>query len=281
MDDSIVQSDTDSRGTVSTDDSESVSSAMPLQFSNSWSMHRRPAILHAPAPAIDIAASAEDPTDAAEPLASSPQKWTIFQPPAAIQPVSSSNLSSASNTITIPTGTQLAAAGSLSGRLINQGMVIADGSDSPLYLTGLVSGRGSYSGNFVFTGGFSPGNSPAAVHVDYATLDASNVLTMELAGLTAGNQYDQLLIDDHLTLGGHLDVKLLYGFTPSFGDSFDLFKGDFSGQFSDMTLPRLGNGLRWDTSDLYVGGNIEVVPEPGTLLLLIAGGAVMLRRHRP
>lgn len=184
---------------------------------------------------------------------------------------------------TVQTGAVFAAAGTLDGPLVNQGMVIAKGgTETPLLLAGPVSGRGSYTGEVVFAGGFSPGNSPAAVHLDCATLGASNALTMELAGLTPGSQYDRLIIGNHLTLGGSLDVKLLYGFTPRLGDSFTLFKGDFSGQFSDMTLPALGDGLRWDTGDLYSGGSMEVVPEPATMTLLATGGLIlMLRRHSP
>jgi RNA polymerase sigma factor (sigma-70 family) len=180
---------------------------------------------------------------------------------------------------TIPAGTTLAADGAVDGRLINQGIVADNGGNTPLYLTGLVSGRGSYLGNVIFTGGFSPGNSPAAVHVDYATLDSGNTLTMELAGLMPGNQYDQLIIDHHLALGGNLDVELLYGFTPHLGNSFTLLNGDFSGRFSGITLPGLGDGLRWNTGDLYTSGSLEVVPEPATLMLLFAGGLSLLRRR--
>ena len=200
--------------------------------------------------------------------------------PTAVHALPGAGAIRSSDETTIPGGTALAAAGSVGGRLINQGVVVAEGSDTPLHLTGLVSGRGSYTGDVVFTGGFSPGNSPAAVHLDYATLDPGNTLTMELAGLTPGSQYDQLIIGRHLTLGGHLDVKLIYGLTPRLGDSFTLFDGDFSGRFSDMTLPTLNAGLRWDTSDLYTGGSLEVVPEPTALALLATAGLARLLRRR-
>lgn len=181
---------------------------------------------------------------------------------------------------TVKAGTVLAATGTLDGRLINQGVVAAENAGSPLYLTGLVSGRGSYTGDVVFSGGFSPGNSPTVVHLDYATLDSGNTLTMELAGPIPGSQYDQLIIDNHLTLGGGLDVKLLYDFTPSLGDSFTLLSGDFSGRFSSVTLPALNDGLRWDTDSLYTDGSLEVVPEPATMILLVAGGVVVLLHRR-
>jgi len=180
----------------------------------------------------------------------------------------------------VPAGTLLAAAGTLDGRLINQGMLATDGANANLHLTGLVSGAGSYTGCVVFSGGFSPGNSPAAVSLDSAILDKDNVLTMELGGLIAGKEYDQLLIKDLLTLGGHLEVKLIDGFVPQWGNSFTLFGGNLSGRFVDMALPELNDGLRWDTGSLYGTGSLQVVPEPTSLSLLTACLAALLRRSR-
>jgi RNA polymerase sigma factor (sigma-70 family) len=184
--------------------------------------------------------------------------------------------------LTIPAGAAYAAAGSLDGRVINQGYMVASESESPLYLTGLVSGRGSYTGSVVFAGGFSPGNSPAAVAVENAVLAPTNTLTMELSGLTPGSQYDQILISRNLFLGGNLDVELIYGFKPRFGQSFILFNGDFSGEFSQITLPSLDRDLQWDTDSLYTTGSIHVVPEPATLPFLVLAATLLIRcrRHR-
>ncbi|MCE5278415.1 MAG: sigma-70 family RNA polymerase sigma factor [Planctomycetaceae bacterium] len=177
-------------------------------------------------------------------------------------------------------GRLLTAMGTLDGRVVNQGVIRAQSEESPLCLTGLVSGRGSYSGEVLFSGGFSPGNSPAAVHLDSATLDSDNVLTMELSGLTPGLQYDQLVIGDHLVLGGVLDVELIYGFRPDFGNRFDLFRGNTSGSFETILLPTLEAGLRWDLTSLYAGGSVQVVPEPGALAVFAACGIALLRRFR-
>ena len=180
---------------------------------------------------------------------------------------------------TVRAGDVLIASGAVSGRLINQGVVATRDADEVLYFTGPVSGRGSYEGQVVFAGGFSPGNSPAAVRLADAVLASSNTLTMELAGLTAGSEYDQLIIDGHLTLGGQLDVELLYGFTPKLGDTFQLFDGDFSGQFTDIIQPELDDGLEWDTSKLYTDGSLTVVPEPATIFMLATAGLTCLLRR--
>jgi len=268
---SVPSDNSASDDNVSTSDDSQVQPVHSLEFSNAESSPGFP-----PRSSLDFIAPEATEQATVEPLIPVPAIT-----PTAAHALPGEGIIRSSDGTTIPAGTTLAAAGSISGRLINQGVVVAEGSDTPLYLTGLVSGRGSYAGNVVFTSGFSPGNSPAAVHLDDATLDSSNTLTMELAGLTPGSQYDQLIIGDHLTLGGHLDVKLLYGFMPHLGNSFDLLDGDFSGRFSDMTLPALGGGLRWDTSDLYTVGSLEVVPEPSTLLLLAVSGLGVLLRRRP
>ena len=63
------------------------------------------------------------------------------------------------------------------------------------------------------------------------------------------------------------------GFSPSAGESFDLFNGPTSGSFAQISLPALSNGLSWNTSNLYTNGTISVVPEPATLSLL--GSAIL------
>jgi hypothetical protein len=81
-----------------------------------------------------------------------------------------------------------------------------------------------------------------------------------------------------------LDLNYLDGFSPSVGDSFELFDGPTSGSFSEVSLPALANGLSWDTDNLYTAGVVSVVPEPSTLAILGAGvvGLIFcgLLRHR-
>ena len=91
---------------------------------------------------------------------------------------------------------------------------------------------------------------------------------MGLGGTTAGSQYDRIDTSGQLVLAGVLDVELIDGFMPQAGESFELFNGDISGRFSQLSLPALDSGLTWDTSDLYTTGTISVVPEPSTLVLL-------------
>jgi hypothetical protein len=182
-------------------------------------------------------------------------------------------------------GRTITATGSatFSGPLYNQGVVNGPtGADQKLTFTGDVRGAGSYTGNIAFTGSFSPGNSPAQVQLESASLDPTTTLTMEIAGTTAGLQYDQLQIGNSIQLGGTLNVDLLGGFAPALGDTFLLIDGPITGAFATLDLPALADGLQWDatqTSSAYTL-SVVAVPEPTSLCLLGAGLLLTQRRRR-
>jgi hypothetical protein len=129
-------------------------------------------------------------------------------------------------------------------------------------LFGRVSGAGTFTGTGTvnFEGAMSPGNSPAAVsfagNVGFGP--AANI-EIEIGGITAGSQYDQLLISGALSLDGSLSVSLINGFTPSPGQTFNIFDwGTRAGTFVSLNLPTLA-GLAWNTSNLYTLGELSLV----------------------
>lgn len=149
----------------------------------------------------------------------------------------------------------------------------------PLDFTGYVKGIGTFT-DVNFSGTFSPGLSPAIVPVNNVSFGSGNTLLMEIGGLSPGNQHDQLDIGGLLGLNGLLDVDLTNGFNPVLGDYFNILDGPTSGAFSNFSFPSLNPGLSWGTSDLYTLGNLRIVPEPSSLMLLLAGlGALLRRRH--
>ena len=151
---------------------------------------------------------------------------------------------------------------------------------------------GAFSGSGGFTGGgdvFIEGNLRPSDPVEVtfggnAYLGNSTDTVMQLAGPVAGSQYDQINVTGQLVLAGDLDVVLLNGFQPQAGESFQLFDGQLSGTFDQVTLPALSNGLSWNTSNLDATGTISVTPEPSSLVLLAASGVGLLgyglRRRR-
>lgn len=128
---------------------------------------------------------------------------------------------------------------------------------------GATSGSGSYTGTGTvnFEGDLKPGNSPAAISFGgNMALGVEAALRMELGGLTAGSQYDQVTVAGSLALDGTLQLLFINGFMPTAGNSFNLLDwGSLSGTFSSLSLPALAGGLTWNTSQLYTTGVVSVV----------------------
>jgi hypothetical protein len=168
----------------------------------------------------------------------------------------------------------LTAAGpaTIQGPFVNNGTVNGPvGNGQNLICQNAVSGAGSFTGNVVFNGGYSPGNSPASVTLQNATFTAVNTLTMELAGTTQGSGYDHLNITGTAALDGKLTVLLLNNFMPAAGDSFDLIDGATTGNFSSISLPQLTAGLAWDTTQFNSQKIIRVISTAATSPFFLTG----------
>ena len=103
----------------------------------------------------------------------------------------------------------------------------------------ITTGSGSIPGQVESRGGtVSPGNGIGTLSIEGRFANAANsTLAIELGGLAAGTQYDQLLVDGQAALSGTLNVSLL-GFTPFAGDTFTILTADsLSGQFTNLLLP--------------------------------------------
>jgi hypothetical protein len=109
----------------------------------------------------------------------------------------------------------------------------------------ITTGSGPIPGQVESRSGIvSPGNGLGTLSIEgrFANGEAST-LAIELGGLAAGTQYDQLLVDGGATLDGTLSVSLV-GFTPFVGDTFTILTADaIGGQFSTLSLP---GPYQWD-----------------------------------
>jgi Tol biopolymer transport system component len=122
------------------------------------------------------------------------------------------------------------------------------------------SGGSTGGGDIFFEGDLQPGNSPASVTFDNnVSLGTSATTEIELAGLVAGTEHDQINVTGDLALNGVLNVTLLGGFSPALSDSFDILDwGNISGTFDTINLPVLAGGLSWNTSELYTTGTLSI-----------------------
>jgi fibronectin-binding autotransporter adhesin len=148
-----------------------------------------------------------------------------------------------------------------------------------------LGGTGSITGAITVNGTLAAGASAGTLTVTGGvTFNAGSTTIVEIGG-TGATQFDQLNMTGALVAGGTFDVDLIGGFTPSIGNSFDVFDfGSASGAFT-LSLPGLGPGMAWNTSALLTTGTISVVaglgvvPEP-TALALIAVGLLAARPIR-
>ncbi len=130
-------------------------------------------------------------------------------------------------------GSTILSGGTLSGSLIDlQG--------------GSLSGGGSVNASVRNAGQINPGGSGAgrlAISGNYTQL-ASGILNFDLGGLTAGSQFDQLVVTGSVTLDGTLNVSLINGFTPANNDAFAVLTfGSRSGDFATKNGLDLGGGM--------------------------------------
>lgn len=108
--------------------------------------------------------------------------------------------------------------------------------------------------------------------------------------LSANGSNDKL-VTGSLTLDPNAVIRILLGYTPAAGDTFDLFDWTSIGSGSDtqwvdnldLSNAVLSGGLGWDTSLFNSQGVLTVVtlvPEPSRMLLLVAGLAFAMARRR-
>jgi T5SS/PEP-CTERM-associated repeat protein/autotransporter-associated beta strand protein len=143
----------------------------------------------------------------------------------------------------------------------NQGEIRTSAGSFTVFF-GSVSGAGAFTGPGTtnFEGDLKPGNSAAAVQfAGNVVLGSDAALQIEISGITAGGQYDQIDVAGELTLGGALAISLINGFNPTVGNSFDVLDwGSLSGTFSIIDLPALPGSFAWDASQLYATGVLSI-----------------------
>jgi uncharacterized repeat protein (TIGR01451 family) len=117
---------------------------------------------------------------------------------------------------------------------------------------GTLGGVGTITGNVNLTGGsLSPGSSPGAINITGSYVQGANGhYVVEIGGLSAGTQFDQLTTGTTtLNAGSTLDVSLVPNFVPASGDTFAIINtGTRTGTFTTANLQPLPGGLAWNVS---------------------------------
>lgn len=163
---------------------------------------------------------------------------------------------------------------------------IVTGADKSVLIGGALSvGTGTTAGEITIT------TSGAGL----LRLDTNSAVMLDLlTGAGLGDSTLQASAADMLSVGGQISIlsgsRLIIGNPNSMtswanGDKWRLFDwsnltGPVTGTFDRLELPTLLPNQVWDLSDLYIGGTILIVPEPGRMMLLGMGMLMLLKRRR-
>lgn len=151
----------------------------------------------------------------------------------------------------------------------------------------LLSGSGAITGNISVNNGgtIAPGTNTLATIVDNGTLTLNPGSTTLMKLNASATTSDTLIGMSNLVYGGRLQLANVSG-SYSSGQSFSLFAAtNYSGAFATLSPASPGPGLRWDTYELGVNGNLRVFSTPtpmpsigsitttsGNLLINASGG---------
>lgn len=155
-----------------------------------------------------------------------------------------------------------------------------------------LSGHGTFTGGLITDTGstVAPGASAGSLTMNgWLTMNAGSTFVVELNGLTAGTQYDQLAMGFNALTLGNPNLQVIFGYTPSEGDSFQIvtgltgydpiFNGTFAGKPDGSTFLVGSTQTRIDYNDDNI--TLTVVPEPASLAALgLLATALLLRRRR-
>ena len=127
-----------------------------------------------------------------------------------------------------------------------------------------LTGNGTITGTVTNFGTINVGSSAGSITVNGSLrLQSSSMMSFEIGGLIATNQYDQLTVTSFAELAGTLSLSILPGFLPDDSDSFTLMKfGSFSGGFANAPFlgrVSLSNNLasfavNYSLTNLVLGG---------------------------
>jgi len=143
---------------------------------------------------------------------------------------------------------------------------------------GFLKGTGGMqlSGGFTNEGTVSPGDPIGSLTFagDYSAT-ASSILAIELSGLTAGDEYDQLVIYGTASLGGTLDIKMHDDYVPEVGNEFQIITfTSANGSFDTFRGLDTGKGVAFEVTQSETGVKLVAIAAtpntPPTALNLIS-----------
>ncbi len=176
----------------------------------------------------------------------------------------------------------------MGGTLTLDGGVLASGVNS---LNGSLGGNGAVLGPTSAKGNVAPGFSPGemqfidGLQIEDDAQGLDTIFFFEIGGLLPIIEHDQIFVGGLLqfvdgdNMAGTLDVQLINGFFPSFGDEFLIIRYEqVIGQFENFVGLDLPGGFQLIPEFRPDGLYLVTVPAPGSMLGLV--GLLALSRRR-
>ena len=140
------------------------------------------------------------------------------------------------------------------GNITSNGVLEIDG--------GRLRGAGAIDAHRQNSGVIEPGDGVGQLLIDgNLMLSAASMVRFQIGGLTAGTQYDRLIVTGVATLNGVAQVAMVDDFTPEFGDAFVSMTSTVrNGQFA--AIQGLGTGGGKILVPSYVDGNLVLTTAP-------------------
>jgi len=172
---------------------------------------------------------------------------------------------SSAATVTVSGATVNASTINVSGVLDASGSVTGSINLEP---GGTLKGTGTIVGNVTNSAGtVAPGASPGTLTISGNYVQGpAGVLSMDIGGLLAGDEYDQLVVSGTATLGGTLNTSLINGFVPVSGQAFTFVQasGGVTGTFTTIHQPlgALFNSFYGLTTFEFIAASSSAAPAP-------------------
>jgi len=149
--------------------------------------------------------------------------------------------------------------------ILNGGNITATSTTAVMNISGgSLSGFGTITSRLLNSGQIHPGLALGILNIigNY-TQTVTGSLNIEIGGLTAGSQHDQLTVSGAAALAGTLNLTRINNFTPSVGNTFVIMTYGSHGtsQFTTINGLNIGGGLRFQPVYNPTNLTLQVVPQ--------------------
>lgn len=116
----------------------------------------------------------------------------------------------------------------------------------------------------------------AVLNLEKLTLATTSVIDVTIGSSTEYTRINLSAPTGAAAFNGIFNLTFANGYEAEAGAEFHIFNfTNATGEFTELRLPGLANGLQWDTSHFYQTGTLSVIPEAGAYALSLSALGVL------